>query len=72
MFNKAALSSYNFPSANVITLLQVCNFTTFFFLYFMLVILYPKFTSYMLCGVKEMFDIGSLQFMLDKDVAEHI
>lgn len=31
MFNKAALSSYNFPSANVITLLQMVS--SCFFLY---------------------------------------
>jgi hypothetical protein len=30
MFNKAALSSYNFPCANVVTLLQVLNIYLFY------------------------------------------
>lgn len=53
MFNKAALSSYEFPSANVITLLQVRNF-------FILVILYIQSVVINYCilfGVRELFDM---------------
>lgn len=61
MFNKAALSSYNFPCANVITLLQVCNFAVLSVFLFYIQCLVFDYMLYVI-GVDELFDMFCVIF----------
>lgn len=61
MFNKAALSSYNFPCANVITLLQVCYFAFLSVFLFYIQCLVLDYMLYVI-GVDELFDMFCVIF----------